>query len=179
MKTKIGMSLLLAGLILGGCSESFEEGVQDGEEQATEVVQEESETVEEVEAVEVVADETVEVVEEPEIDREVGLVLAEAIMSESFSELGDLSYDAENDAFTLIPTDPGFSQELTTMALGITGKDDWNFMVGEFASLSEAIAELVDENIGLAILNPENTDNIILLVRNGHVIYDFTDELNN
>lgn len=164
------LMVLFASLLLTGCGDSFEEGFEDA---ATEV-----EAVED-EVVEVVEDEVVEDDREPvedELTRDQSIRLVELMMAESFEESGEVGYSIIHDALVYTPTDPGFSNELAQMVLGLMSRSDWDGMVESFRELSGIVSDNVDEDLGIVIKNPDNEDLILLLVRNGAVEYDFMED---
>ena len=177
MKKKVLILSLLSVFILAGCT--AEESSND------------EETVDKVEEVETaedsIEDEAVEEVEEePEVEESVEdsvdsrmerIIFAEAVLAESFQGVGTVSYDYELDIIQITPTDPAFVDDVYHIMIGVTDKSAWNSLVGNVAELSIVISDIVDSDIQVAILNPESTDRILLLVQDGFVIYDFADEI--
>jgi hypothetical protein len=159
MKKLLLVGVIAGGLILGGCSE--EPTVKENEPEVTqEVVKEEP--VKEPEVVEE------EVIEEPEVSPELYL----SIMEENFAGIAEVTYDEENNAFVMLPTDPAFTQELEMILAGTKSIDDWNGMVDSLATMSiEFGADYV-----VVMANPVNPDNYILMVGNGVVLYDALNE---
>ena len=166
---KRSLMVLFASLALTGCGGSFEEGYEDGKVEAEPVSEEVSEVVEN----EVVED-SVEPVEE-ELTRDQSIRVVELMMAESFDS-GDVGYSIIYDALVYTPTDPGFSNELAQMVLGLMGRGDWDGMVESFRELSGVISDMVDEDLGIVIMNPDNEERVILIVRNGVVEYDFMED---
>ena len=194
MFKKLGV-ITVAMLVMVGCSpedmdNSDEEVTDDVEvvEEVDEVKAEETEEVEEVEEeIEEVEEEIEEVEEDLEqeiedegieaFDRSDRVYLALTIMQSDFEEIADVEYDAEQDAVVIIPTEQGFSDELLFMMTGLMDRASWDNMVENFQYLSETMTELVDADLKFAIANPENTDNMILVVQDGVVMYNVADEL--
>lgn len=171
---RLGMYSMVFLLLATGCStdevaEVEEANVEDEVEEVVEVAEVEVEEVD------------VEVVEEVElddvIDRESRIVLAVATLDGNFEAIGRIDYDEDNDAIRLIPTDPDFSKEILYMMTGVTGTEEWDGMVESLQGLSESLTGLVDEDIYLSLVNPENESNTILLLQDGHIIYNLSDEL--
>lgn len=169
---RLGMYSMVFLLLATGCST---DEVAEVEETKVE------DTVEEVAEVEEVVEEVEEVEEEVDlddvIDRESRIVLAVATLDGNFDAIGKIDYDEGNDAIRLIPTDPDFSKEILYMMTGITGTEEWDGMVESLQGLSESLTGLVDEDIYLSLVNPENEDNTILLLQDGNIIYNLSDEL--
>ena len=155
---KRSLMVLFASLVLTGCAE--------------EPVEVEAEPVED-EVSEVVEN---EVVEDDELTRDQSIRLVELMMAESFAESGEVGYSIIHDALVYTPTDPGFSNELAQMVLGLMSRSDWDGMVQSFRELSGVVSQNVDEDLGIVIMNPDNEERVILIVRNGVVEYDFMED---
>ena len=97
------------------------------------------------------------------------------MMAESFDS-GEVGYSIIHDALVYTPTDPGFSNELAQMVLGLLSRNDWDMMVQSFRELSGVVSQNVDEDLGIVIMNPDNEERVILIVRNGVVEYDFMED---
>ena len=162
------LMLLFASLVLTGCAET--EVVEDEvEDEVVEVVEDEVEEAEvEFEEVEV----------EDELSRDQSIRLVEIMMSESFEETGEVGYSILEDALVYTPTDPQFTIEMAQMMLGTLDRSSWDGMVESFRELSGTISDLVDEDLGIVIMNPENDELVILMVRDGVVEYDFMEDEN-
>ena len=168
-------------LVVGtGCAD---EGIEETTETDDVEIVEETAEVEEVEEIEEVEEEPEEIeeieetAEEIEFSREDKLSLSLMIMQSDFEEIANVEYDAEQDAMVIIPTEQGFSDELLYMMTGLMDRASWDSMVENFQYLSETMTEVVDADLKFAIANPENTDNMILVVQDGVVMYNVADEL--
>ena len=161
------LMVLIASLVLTGCGDSFEEGYEDGKVEAEPV---------EDEVVQLVDNEVVEGDVEDELTRDQSIRLVELMMAESFADSGEVGYSIIHDALIYTPTDPGFSNELAQMVLGLMDRSEWDGLVQSFRELSGVISQNVDEDLGIAIMNPDNEERVILIVRNGAVEYDFMED---
>ena len=174
------MVVLSATLLLWGCSNSNdiveEESVK---EEKIEVVEEKEETVvEEVEEEIEEIDEEVEEVEEVKYSREDRVFIAHVMMTDAFSSMAEVEYDSSADMLTIFPTDEGFTMEIFYMMLGHEESiRDWDILVESLTELSISVSEMVDEDIQIAILNPEDSDKVLLLVQDGFVLYNFSDDI--
>ena len=98
------------------------------------------------------------------------------ILEDSFEGVGDVSYDAESNVFYFTPTDPNFALDVGYAILH-SDPSDWNGMVNSFADLSVEVSKFLnDDEVLLAVVNPENTENILLVTVNGVVVYDAVNE---
>lgn len=169
------MVVLSATLLLWGCSDNNdvveEESVK---EEKIEVVEEKEETI--VEEVEEETEEIDEEVEEIGYGREDRVFIAHVMMADAFSSMADVEYDASADMLTIFPTDEGFTMEIFYMMLGHEESiRDWDILVESLTELSISVSGMVDEDIQIAILNPEDSDKVLLLVQDGFVLYNFAD----
>lgn len=167
---KLSMFSMVLLLLVAGCSadEVVEEEVVEAEVEEV-VVEEEIEEVEEV--VEGVAEE-----EEVDISRESRIELALMVLDDTMSSVGTIHYYEEDDIIEITPTDPAFTDELYLVVSGIASPDSWNDMVESFIGLSESLTLLVDEDISLGLLNPENESRYILVIKDGYVLYNVVGE---
>lgn len=169
------MAVLSATLLLWGCSDSNnkveEESVR---EEKIEVVEEDS-GVEEVEKEE---EQVSEEVEEVEYSREDRVFIAHVMMADAFSSMAEVDYDSSADMLTIFPTDEGFTMEIFYMMLGHEENiRDWDILVESLTELSVSVSGIVDEDIQIAILNPEDSERVLLLVQDGFVLYNFADDI--
>lgn len=169
------MVVLSATLLLWGCSDNNdiveEKSVK---EEKIEVVEEDSG----VEEVEEETEQASEEVEEVEYSREDRVFIAHVMMADAFSSMAEVEYDSSADMLTIFPTDEGFTMEIFYMMLGHEESiRDWDILVESLTELSISVSEMVDEDIQIAILNPEDSDKVLLLVQDGFVLYNFSDDI--
>lgn len=154
------MVVLSATLLLWGCSNN------------NDVAEEELVKEEKIEVVE----EDTRVKEEVEYNREERVFIAHVMMADAFSDMSEVEYSSSADALTILPTDERFTMEIFYMMLGHEEYiRDWDVLVESLTELSISISGIVDEDIQIAILNPEDSDKVLLLVQDGFVLYNFAD----
>lgn len=166
-------------LFLGACSSkesnSSDLELDDTEEtvEVKEVTQEAEEIIEEIEEVE----EEFEIEESisPEDEREIRTLLALAIMEKNFDGTAIIDYDEENDAITILPTDPEFARAVVSLQTGAFSMDNWYELRDSYVVLSEQLKNAVGEGIIIALLNPSSPDKTILTLVDGFVLYDVFD----
>ena len=168
------MAVLSATLLLWGCSDTNniaeEESVK---EEKIEVVEEK-----EVAGVKEVEEEVEQVNEEVEYSREDRVSIAYVMMADAFSSMAEVEYDSSADMLTIFPTDEGFTMEIFYMMLGHEEYiRDWDILVESLTELSSSVSGVVDEDIQIAILNPEDSERVLLLVQDGFVLYNFADDI--
>lgn len=173
------MVVLSATLLLWGCSDSNNKVEEESvKEEKIEVVEEDTEVVEETEEEAEQVSEEEEEVEEVEYSRESRVFIAHEIMIDAFSSMSEVEYDSSADMLTIFPADEGFTMEIFYMMLGHEEYiRDWDVLVESLTELSSSVSEIVDEDIQIAILNPEDSERVLLLVQNGFVLYDFSDDI--
>ena len=169
------MVVLSTTLLLWGCSNNNdiveEESVK---EEKIEVVEEDSG----VEEVEEEAEQVSEEVEEVEYSREERVFIAHLMMIDAFSDMSEVEYDSSADMITIFPTDERFTMEIFYMMLGHEENiRDWEVLVESLTELSSSVSGIVDEDIQIAILNPEDSERVLLLVQDGFVLYNFADDI--
>lgn len=187
MFKKLGV-ITVAMLVMVGCSpedmeNSDEEVTDDVEvvEEVDEVKAEETEEVEEVEEeIEEVEEDLEQEIEDEGIeafDRSDRVYLALMIMQTDFEEIADVEYDGEQDAIVITPTEQGFANDVMFMMSGLLDRASWDSLVENVQYLSSTLVDVVDEEMKLAIANPENSEKMLLVVQNGEVLYNLADEL--
>ena len=171
------MAVLSATLLLWGCSDNNDTVEEESvKEEKIEVVEEKEDTV--VEEIEEETEEIEEEVEEVEYSREERVFIAHVMMADAFSSTSEVEYDSSADMLTIFPTDEGFTMEIFYMMLGYEENiRDWEVLVESLTELSSSISEIVDEDIQIAILNPEDSERVLLLVQDGFVLYNFADDI--
>lgn len=111
-------------------------------------------------------------------DREFLIESQLAIFQENFKGIADVKYHEEAKAFQVFPTDPGFSIELAEILEGSRSSDDWDFLVESTVQTSESSKKILGSGYSITIMNPINSENVILLVQDGKVLYDAINEFN-
>lgn len=169
------MAVLSATLLLWGCSNNNDVVEEElVKEEKIEVVEEDSG----VEEVEEETEQVSEEVEEVEYSREDRVFIAHVMMADAFSSTSEVEYDSSADMLTIFPTDERFTMEIFYMMLGHEENiRDWDILVESLTELSSSISGIVDEDIQIAILNPEDSDKVLLLVQDGFVLYNFSDDI--
>src|SRR5699024_7531862 len=158
-------------------SESNENGsdkVDKGEEDISDV--EEEEEQEDGNSEEIEVEEESEEPEEEEIASSDMLPIYEDILVESFDGLAQVNYLEDSKMFTLLPLDPMFESELEAVVMGY-GHDDFQYMVDSLQELSATGVGMIGEGYSIALVNPANIENYIVVVMDGIVIYNALDDL--
>ena len=177
---------LIVIIVIASCSSGDQTTEPTQPEESQEVTQPEPEP-EPDEAEEVVGEPTQKVVEEEDVELIEGaegedlsnkafeqLVLT--ILQDNFEGLAEVELVQEEETFYITSTDIQFTLELADVLEGKPSAiADWDFLVDSFRELSEAVEDLLP-GYWLSVRNPVNPDNVILIVSDGVVIYNFTDE---
>ena len=171
------MVVLSATLLLWGCSNTNNKVEEESvKEEKIEVVEEKE--VVGVKEVEEEVEQVSEEAEEVEYSREERVFIAHVMMTDAFSSMAEVDYDSSADMLTIFPTDEGFTMEIFYMMLGHEESiRDWDILVESLTELSISVSEMVDEDIQIAILNPEDSERVLLLVQDGFVLYNFADDI--
>lgn len=97
------------------------------------------------------------------------------ILQEGCSKIGTVHYDESQEAYIITPTDSAFIEDLGYV-LDSGDTTSWNELVDSFAELSGKISETVGSGTSIAMANPANTSNVILIITDGVVVYDAINE---
>lgn len=167
-------------LFLGACSSEETDSSDlelDGTEETVEVKEVTQEAEEVVEEIEEAEEEEFEIEENisPEDERKIRTLLALAMMEKNFEGTATIDYDEENDAITILSTDPEFARAIVFLQTGDLSMDNWYELRDSYVHLSEELGNAVGEGIIISLLNPSNPDRTILTVVDGAVFYDAFD----
>lgn len=95
-----------------------------------------------------------------------------SMIQKNFKDKATVSYDKDNKAILIIPTDEEFTDEVVDVANGAGDEDAWN---GLTKSINDVSSEMVDKfgaKVGLAIVNPQNHDKVLYEALDGNTVYD-------
>lgn len=98
-----------------------------------------------------------------------------SISEDNMGHMVDITYEESSNLFVLTPTDPALISSITMLSSGDKSlMGNWDYLVDSFKQLSKSII-VPDSSLGMA--NPINKENTLLLLKDGEVLYDFTNEL--
>lgn len=101
------------------------------------------------------------------------------ILQKGCSKIGTVHYDKSQKAYIITPTDPTFVQDLGYV-LDSGDTQEWDALVDTITELSAKVSKTVGSGTSIAMANPSKTDNVILIISDGIVVYDAINEhLNN
>lgn len=101
------------------------------------------------------------------------------IIKENFDDECKIEFNPEYKAYMLTPNYDDFSKDILSL---INNPDDpqlrenWNSLVASFEYASKNLPNVVGNGYSLVLVNPENSENQLLTVSDGEVIYNFIDE---
>lgn len=96
---------------------------------------------------------------------------------ESMIGVMNIEFSPVEKTYYLYPIDPMIVDEIHNLAVYGQGIEDWNYMVESLVILSEAAQQVVGDGYTIMLMNPVNGENILVMVRDGQIIYDAIDEL--
>ena len=99
-----------------------------------------------------------------------------SILEENFDQFGKVEFNKEHKNYTIIPTDPNLVSEINLIATGVF-PEDWDNMVESFVELSNSLTNQLGSEYSVSLTNPANHENILILVRNGVLLYDVQNDL--
>ncbi|MBL1228725.1 hypothetical protein IW492_05695 [Enterococcus sp. BWB1-3] len=111
--------------------------------------------------------------EDAESSEDIKAELALIMFRDSFEGTATVDYKAENKLFTVTSTQADFTASLVGLQYGVVPADTWNELVDNFISMSESLSTSVGKGYTISLVNPENTDNTLLMVVDGIVTYNF------
>ena len=97
------------------------------------------------------------------------------ILQKGCAKIGTVHYDESQEAYIITPTDSAFIEDLGYV-LDSGDTTSWNELVDSLAELSGKVSETVGSGTSIAMANPVNASNVILIVTDGVVVYDAVSE---
>lgn len=94
------------------------------------------------------------------------------ILEENFGDGMLIIVDSEEKIFQMTPVTPAFTTELVMIVDGKSSREPWDGLVESMASMSKSFSELLGEGYDIVLMNPLNSDNFIIHVADGEVIYN-------
>ena len=94
------------------------------------------------------------------------------IYQENFEDLMQVTFDEDTKTYEFLSIDPQFISELYGLVAGTVEVSEWDSMVNSFIEMSKSSLEILGNGYGITIINPVNTDNYLLHIIDGIVVYD-------
>jgi hypothetical protein len=121
------------------------------------------------------ADEPQEAADEPQ-DNEALEQVVLGLLQDSFEGMADIEFVKEDETYYITPTDPAFILDVANAQDGGTqALEDWNNLVDSFKRMSENSQAMLPD-YWYSLRNPANLDNLLLIVSDGYVIYNFIED---
>lgn len=102
--------------------------------------------------------------------------IALELFQDNFEGTADISFDRETKTYSITPTGSMFETELVMMMEGTKSMDDWNEITVNMEGLSDELLGLLGSGYAVVMVNPANTDNVLLMAMDGVLIYDAFNE---
>lgn len=106
-------------------------------------------------------------------EKEAGML---SILKSSFSGFANVEFNKEYKVYHIIPTEPGFENDAITVYNNSNDPElmkVWNQLIYQFKDGSRLIQEELGDGYAVALVNPSNQDNYLILAKDGVIIYDF------
>lgn len=103
------------------------------------------------------------------------------LLTKNYEGLAKVNLDKENKVINIIPEEDlktAINVLIATEGSEPTIRKSWDKMVKDFKDTSKKIGSEIDPDYAFSILNPNNLDNTLLLVKNGTIVYNVVDEYN-
>lgn len=164
MKNTAFLLALILALFLGACDDSPAVENKVGAEEASQVEERD------------VSDEETEEEEEEEDITMTPEVLLD-ILQESFGDDYDVTYDETDNAMMFMPTNDAFITMLDGLDIGDDPayEDAWESITQGMVMQSEMANSVEDLDYMFVISNPVNEDNVLLVIANDEIVYDFSE----
>lgn len=94
------------------------------------------------------------------------------LLQQNFEGVGTVEFNKEQKAFLITSTDPAFIEEVQMVADGRISQEVWYDLQDSMVYLSESISGLLGQGYTVAMVNPLNTDRLLLIIEDGVVTYD-------
>jgi hypothetical protein len=115
-------------------------------------------------------------VQQDEVDEDVMVDLGLLLMRDSFHDFADIEADKALGSYKIIFTDDSIITAINLLSIGDESLiESWDDMVESLRVTSKTVYETTEYMVSIA--NPHETDNIILILMNGIVVYDFMDDI--
>ena len=84
----------------------------------------------------------------------------------------DIRFTEYTKTFEFLSNDPQFTLDLYGLLDGTVDISEWDVMVESFRGMSESSMGILGAGYGMTLINPVNTDNYLLYIVDGIVVYD-------
>lgn len=99
-------------------------------------------------------------------------------LREEFGSYFSIHYDYDHYILELTPVDDLFYEKIDLMSKKNNSFDDWNYLTRRLVYYSEIILQSIGPYTSIEILDPDGINSPIVLITDGSLVYDFTQELN-
>lgn len=171
--------MLLVIAIFNSCMKGSND-IEGAEPVEQEVVAEEKETEADKEAAKAKAqEERAQAKAEIEKSKEAQSLLeneALVLLQDSFEGTGIVTFDKGTKAYAITSTDPAFMEEVLLISQGQLPMDNWYALLDSMVFLSESIQGALGQGYTVVMVNPSNTDRILITAQDGIITYDVMEE---
>ena len=94
------------------------------------------------------------------------------ILYDNFEDSMDIRFTEDTKTFEFLSNDPQFTLDLYGLLDGTVDISEWDGMVESFRGMSESSMGILGAGYGMTLINPVNTDNYLLYIVDGIVVYD-------
>lgn len=101
------------------------------------------------------------------------------IIKENFDDECKIEFNPEYKAYMLTPNYDDFSKDILKLINNPDNpqlRENWNSLVASFEYASKNLPNVVGNGYSLVLVNPENSENQLLTVSDGKVLYNFINE---
>lgn len=98
------------------------------------------------------------------------------IYKDNFVDIMEVTFNEDTKTYEFLSNDPEFISELYGLVAGTVDIAGWNYMVESLVGMSNSSIDILGNGYGITIINPVNTENYLLHIIDGIVVYDAFNE---
>lgn len=111
------------------------------------------------------------VIVEPTEENLEGHEIHQALLDSSDGSF-EIFYNENTEVFSLVPLIPGFMEEVDAIRYGSLSTEVWMLFSQEIKTLSETIEETGGPGYTLSVVDPNDTNQVLLTYEDGELLYD-------
>lgn len=99
------------------------------------------------------------------------------LMEEHLGDVADIKLDRDEKTFSITITQDEVIHELAMVFNGELSIDNWHGLVDSIEYMANSINDLLGGGYTVEIVNPLNTENVLLIIYDGVILYDVANDL--
>lgn len=99
------------------------------------------------------------------------------LLKEHLGDVAEIELNRDEKSFIITMTKDELIHELAMVLNGEMSMDSWHTLVESFTGMANSMNDLLGGGYSVEVVNPMNTDNVLLLIYDGVVLYDVANDL--